>query len=63
MMDRLAPRLACEQLAAFADGVRARRRGEPQSTNPYTANLLKVALAREWSDGWQWCDKVECHPG
>ena len=60
-MDRLAPQLAGERLAAFADGVRARRNDKPITCNPFGGNLLRKAQAREWSDGWNWSDKFEKH--
>ncbi len=58
-MDRLAPQLAGERLAAFAEGVAARRGGRGEVTNPYIGNLLKTSLAREWSAGWKWSNEVE----
>lgn len=58
-MDRFAPQLAGERLAAFAAGVHARRAGRPISDNPFADNILRSSQAHEWRDGWTWQDGQE----
>ena len=56
-MDHLASQLAGERLAAFADGVSARRAGSPVTANPFSGNMLRCSEEREWREGWEWKDK------